>query len=358
MSETDFLNAIEATLADPARADGEMGRRAQTVLRCAGWLDEGHARRGYLVGMDLGGTKLLAALATPDGSIVAEWEAATKDYPNGPLGQVDDMVAKLLAKGGVTLDQVAQIVIGVPGVVARDGSVSLSPHVDFPAGQSFSATLEDALGVPVAVDNDVNVAAFGEYASRRADGLHTLAFAALGTGIGMGLVVDGQVLRGVHGAAGELGVIPFGADPAAAYAANPGGAFEATVSTRGILARYRAAGGKAESVRAIFDAAEAGDRFAADVVDQSLRDLAIGLATVVALIDPGLIVLGGGIGARPVVAAKVESWLWRLVPTQCRVLPSQHGARAGLFGALAKARKLAIAGVARREVELLRGAAA
>lgn len=358
MSETDFLSAIEATLADPSRVDGETGRRAQVLLRRAGWLGDGEAARGYLVGMDLGGTKLLAALAAPNGTIVTEWEAATKDYPDGPLGQVDDMVAKLLVKGGVPLDHVAQIVIGVPGVVARDGSVSLSPHVDFPAGQSFSASLEDALGVPVAVENDVNVAAYGEYASRRAEGLHTLAFAALGTGIGMGIVVDGKVLRGVHGAAGELGVIPFGSDPVGAYAANPGGAYEATVSTRGILARHRAAGGKAESVRAIFEAAEAGDRVAAAVVDQVLRDLAIGLGSVVALVDPGLIVLGGGIGARPGVAAKVESWLGRLVPTQCRVLPSAHGVRAGLFGALAKARELAIASLARREAELLQGAAA
>ena len=356
LSRASLLSAIDAVLADPQAAQDGLHQHAAKRLHEAGWLSDG-GRRGLVIGLDLGGTKLLGAIGDASGAVLAEGTAATDSASaESALDQMTAMVADLLGRIGAQASQVAHIVVGVPGVVAADGSVRLSPHVPFPAGVSLSGALAEATGLPVFADNDVNIAAFGEYAARGSE-TGMLAFVALGTGIGMGLVVNGRILRGVGGAAGEIGTLPFGADPLAALADHPGGAFEAAVSTGGILARYGTAAGDAGTVRDIFERAEAGDATARTVIDASLRDLATGLGAVVALLDPGLIVLGGGIGARPGVAEAVGNWLARLVPTRCTVVRSQLGERAGLLGALAQARSLAREALADAAGEAGQGAA-
>ncbi|WP_171015797.1 ROK family protein [Devosia sp. FKR38] len=340
MSAASLLTAIDAVLADPAAARHGLAEVAGDRLQQAGWLSQTN-RAGLVIGLDLGGTKLHGAIGDAQGAVLAEGTGATETASvDSVLGQMVDMVNDLMARAGAKPAQVAQIVVGVPGVVAPDGSVSLSPHVPFPAGVSLAKALGDATGLPVFVENDVNIAAVGEYAARQMQS-GMLAFVALGTGIGMGLIVDSAILRGASGAAGEISILPFGADPLAAIAANPGGSFEAVVSTGGILHRARAAGASAITVRALFDSADKGDALAKSVIDASLRDLAIGLAAVVALLDPGVIVLGGGIGARPGVSEQVAAWLKRLVPTPCTVERSRLGDKAGLLGALAQARRLA-----------------
>ncbi|MEO5805935.1 ROK family protein [Devosia sp.] len=358
MSRSSLLSAIDAALANPEKTSGEAGAQAEALLSDAGWLAGSSPAGGLVIGLDLGGTKLLGAIGTANGAILLEREAPTESAASGSaLEQISAMVEQLLVAGGISRPQIAQIVVGVPGVVAADGSVSLSPHVRFPAGQSLAKALIEATGLPVFVENDVNIAAYGEYLAQGDNGSGTLAFAALGTGIGIGLIVDGCIVRGTHGAAGEIGTMPFGTDPLAAAAAHPGGAYEAAVSTGGIMARYSQAGGQASSVRIIFERAEAGEPMAAKVIDASLYNLAVGLGAVVALLDPGVIVLGGGIGARPGVAEQVSVWLGKLVQTPCRVSASQLGARAGVIGALAQARHLAkLALVATAEGEISEGA--
>lgn len=357
LSRASLLSAIDAVLADPQAAQDGLRQLAAKQLREAGWLSDG-ARRGLVIGLDLGGTKLLGAVSDASGAVLAEGTTATDSASaESALEQMTTMISDLLGRVGAQSSQVAQIVVGVPGVVAADGSIRLSPHVPFPAGVSLSGALGKATGLPVFADNDVNIAAFGEYAARGSE-TGMLAFVALGTGIGMGLIVDGRIVRGASGAAGEIGSLPFGADPLAALAANPGGAFEAVVSTGGIRARYRTAADDIATVRDIFERAEAGDAVASTVIDASLRDLATGLGAVVALLDPGVIVLGGGIGARPGVAEAVGNWLAQLVPTRCAVVASQLGERAGLLGALAQARRLAREALADADGEVGQGAVA
>ena len=157
----------------------------------------------------------------------------------------------------------------------------------------------------------------------------------------MGLIIDGRILRGRHGGAGEIAFVPFGPDPFAAARANPAGAFEAAVGSNAIRAAYATRTGATESVRVIFDRAGAGDAAARAVIDAALRDIAIGLGAVVALLDPGRIVVGGGIGARPGVAEALGAHLRVLVPSPCEVVTSRLGARAGVVGALAYARAAA-----------------
>lgn len=290
----------------------------------------------FVIGIDLGGTKLLGAIARANSGPLAELEIATLEQ--SPVSQVCDLVHTLLGEIGAGLGQLGQVVIGVPGVVDSQGAVSLSPHVLFSPGISFAGAIADELGVPVFADNDANIAAFGEYSLKSSASRLDVVLVTIGTGVGMGIVVNGKIVRGAHGAAGEIGSMPFSGTARVGH-------YEGMVSTAGIRDRYRQAGGPLESVREIFDAADHGEATAYGAIEDFLDDVARGLGVVVSLLDPGLIVLGGGIGARPGVAERVASRLSALVPTPCSVSASHLGTRAGLVGALALANRLAGAGL-------------
>lgn len=333
------LVASRLTGGSPEAAAAE----AQRLLGAAGWIETrgGEAvtsdRRGLVIGLDLGGTKLRGAIGNAAGVLLSEYEQPTvNDAPDSALAQMAEMARGLAARIGVPMEAVEQITIGVPGVVAPDGRVALSPNVRFDAETPLAATLQKRLGVPVSVDNDGNLSAYGELVSGsgRARGTRSLAFVAIGTGIGMGLIIDGHLLHGRGGGAGEIAFLPFGTDPFAAAEANPGGAFEAVVGTDGIRQAYGARTGLTLEVHDIFDRAEAGDRHAAAVVETTIRSIAVGSAAVIALLDPGLLVIGGGIGARPGLAERIGALTARLVPTPCDVVPSALGNRAGVVGAV------------------------
>src|SRR6202022_3835633 len=155
---------------------------------------------------------------------------------------------------------------------------------------------------------------------------------------GLGLYVNGQLVRGENGAAGEIGYLPIGGDPLQAEARLQG-CLEYQVGATGVVRRYREAGGGSEvdSVRQIFERAQAGDSLAADVVDETARLTALAAATVIATVDPQLLVLGGSVGARPDFADKVARVLLRLSARPVEIRTSTLGKRAGVVGALSVA---------------------
>lgn len=345
----DALDLVAARLrAGPVAASALDGSAAEAalLLRQAGWIEPRGSeyvvstKRGLVVGLDLGGTKLRGAIGNAAGEVIHEYELPTaNDAPDSALGQMAEMARGLAARAGVQMDAVEQITVGVPGVVAPDGRVALSPNVRFDRDTPLAETLHRLLGVPVTVDNDGNLSAYGELIAGcgRERAAHSLAFLAIGTGIGMGLIVDGHILHGAAGAAGEIALLPFGLDPFAEAAANPGGAFEASVGTDGIRRAYAHRTGRHIGVREIFDRSEGGDAVAAEVIELTTRSIALGVATVIALLDPGIVVVGGGIGARPGLADKIGALTARLVPTACAVVPSALGDRAGVVGAVSLA---------------------
>lgn len=351
MSDRLLLDAIDLVtarlkagqVAAPA-FEGGAATEATRLLREAGWIElrgseyVASSKRGLVIGLDLGGTKLRGAIGNAAGEILVEFDLPTvTDAPDHVLAQMADMARSLASQAGVQMEAVEHVTIGVPGVVAPDGRVVLSPNVSFDGNTPLAKTLQGRLGTEVTVDNDGNLSAYGELTDGcgRERGAHSLAFLAIGTGIGMGLIVDGHLLHGEGGGAGEIAFIPFGSDPFAEAAANRGGAFEAAVGTDGIRRAYGRATGKDIEVREIFDRAEAGDRSAAAVIEDTTRSIALGVATVIALLDPGIVVVGGGIGARPGLAEKIGALTARLVPTACDVVPSALGDRAGVIGAVA-----------------------
>jgi predicted NBD/HSP70 family sugar kinase len=164
-----------------------------------------------------------------------------------------------------------------------------------------------------------------------------VAFLALGSGVGLGLYVNGRLVRGENGAAGEIGYLPIGGDPLQAECRLQG-CLEYQIGATGVVRRYREAGGSDfESERQVFERAQAGDVIAAAVVDETARLTALAAAAVIATVDPHLLVLGGSVGARPDFADKVARVLLQLSARPAEIRTSTLGRRAGVVGALSVA---------------------
>lgn len=290
-----------------------------------------------LLACDLGGSKLHLAVANPAGGILAEVvEETDRRSARALLSQIRKGVATALAEAGIARRQIARAVIGMPGVIdPTTGRLSLCPNLPDFGRTNVAAAMSRAFGCPARIENDVNLAVLGERWRGAGRGKDNMAFIALGTGIGMGLLCDGRLVRGAHGAAAEIAYLPIGGDPF-----NPGnvaaGTFESIVGTPGILRRFAESGGKgAEDVRGILAAMIAGDPIARRVVDETAKWTALGIAAVVALFDPELVVLGGGFGTRREVVARIRAHLRRCLPRPVPVAPSILGNRAALLGAIA-----------------------
>ena len=295
-----------------------------------------------VVGVDVGGTKVRAACATPHGDLLDETEVPTP--PAGGRAVVDAVVACSRRVSGDAWPRVAAVAVGTPGSVHPvTGLTDLAQNVAGLEQLDLGNRLQDALDRPVAVENDANLAALGELRHGHGTGVADAVVVSIGTGVGAGVVMGGRLRRGASGAAGEVAFLPLAGDPWDRRA-QAAGVFEQAVATPGFVRRYRAAGGRADGAREVFAAAEAGDGAARSVVAAVAEDLALGLAALVAILDPGLIVLGGGIGARAAFVEQTAAALRRLTPRPPRLAVSALGDRAALHGALALARDLAADG--------------
>ncbi|MBB3946879.1 glucokinase [Rhizobium skierniewicense] len=295
-----------------------------------------------VIGIDLGGTKLLAGLADAEGNILASREEPTRHGPNAHvLDQITEMAMALARESGVTVDDIAQVMIGVPSAISpQTGLGSLSPNLALPVDRPLAALVGERLSCPIAVENDVNLAAYGEAKSVAGHDVASIVFISFGTGVGMGLVVNGALARGAFGRAGEISYLPVGAQPHASAPTSASGLFEDLVGTTGIRQRFKLG---SESVAGLFTRAIAGDASALEAIDVVARDASLGLAAVQALIDPARIVVGGGIGAQPIFLERLRHHLVPLLPFDCPVEPSRFGVQAGLIGAVMLASHLAAA---------------
>jgi predicted NBD/HSP70 family sugar kinase len=287
---------------------------------------------------DLGGTKLAAALADAHGRIVAELTEPT-DRRGGEYvaEQIAACADKLAQAAGIGSARPHHVMVGVPGAIdPLTGRVSLTPNI---AGlQDFDVLgyLRGRFGPDVAIENDVNLAMLGEQALGCASRCRNAAFLALGTGAGLGLLIDGKLFRGARGSAGEIADLPIGRDPTLQMPSVPG-SFELEVGSFAIVERYRRQGGTAATVRDIFTLLEQGDQVAAAVLDTTARWVALAVATLQSLLDLELIVFGGSIGMRPELYTRVQKALPALFSRPITIAPSQLGDRAGLIGAVCAA---------------------
>ena len=310
---------------------GALGRTAVTY--------EMERRAAYSLGVDLGGTKLSAALADLSGEIVAELSEAT-DRRGGRhvLQQIRRVAGGLAAGSGAQLDRLKSVVVGTPGVVdPQSGAIALVPNI--PGLSEIDVRRElGALfgGLDVLIENDVNLTMLGEAWRGAARGAENAAFVAVGTGVGLGLIVNGKLVRGATGAAGEIAYLPIGGDLVSPRALEVG-AFELEVASTGIVEHYRRLGGSADLAREVFQRLEEGDVPARSTVDAVGRTIALAVAALASILDPELVVMGGSIGVRPELIERVRAHLPAVVARPVTVMPSELGSRAGLVGALSSA---------------------
>ena len=288
----------------------------------------------YCFAADLGGTKLAAAIADTQGRIVAERTEPTD--PRGAAHVAEQIAAcadKLSQAAGIDVARARHVMVGIPGAIdPRTGRISLIPNIPGLENFDIRAFLQGRFGTDVAIENDVNLAMLGEHALGCARDCRNAAFLSLGTGAGLGLLIDGKLYRGASGSAGEIADLPIGHD--FTLSNSPPGTFELEVGSSAIVERYRRQGGNsATTVRDIFRLLEHGDEVAAAVLDTTARCVALAVVTLQSLLDLELIVFGGSIGVRPELHERVRHALTRLSSRPITTAVSQLGDRAGLLGA-------------------------
>jgi glucokinase len=298
-------------------------------------------RPTHLVGVDLGGTKIHVAVADHTGRLLGETIAPTGAERGAQLAQrVRAITTDLLLQQQIDPGTIRAVGIGAAGAVdPGNRAFALAPNLGDLQGVNLANLLEEAFGCPVAIDNDVNLAAIGEWRHGLAQGASDFVFIAVGTGIGMGIIANGQLLRGARGAAGEIGFLPFGTDPL--HAANQfRGPLEEALAGDAIARRYNDANGTVEETREVFKRAFSGDAAAERAVDGEAKYLAQAIVAVHAVLDPDLFILGGGIGSRPELLPLTLPWLERFGVQQLDVRTSQLGNSATVRGAIEIARVL------------------
>lgn len=274
------------------------------------------SRLPAFIGIDVGGTKTLGVVLNENGELLEDCVLST---PQG-APDIAELVTSIYLRLSDTVTQtsrdayeISSLGVGIAGLVSSSGQLHRAPNLIEADGLEIRQMVEPEVGVPVYVDNDVNCAALAEITSGAATGTNNALLVTLGTGIGGGLIVDGGIYRGAFGMAGEPGhmtVNPNGLT----CACGRDGCWEAYASAAGLrnLAIKRAQDGKLDNISRAVDgelehiasehvtqAARQGDVQSLAVIDEFARWVAIGLTNCAALLDPELIIVGGGL---------VEEW--------------------------------------------------
>ncbi|MDI2129669.1 ROK family transcriptional regulator [Yinghuangia seranimata] len=307
---------------------------------------------GHVVGIDVGRSWIRVAVADLAGRVVAREDRPNKARSAGiMLHAAATQAHDILASVGLGPSAVVHSVMGCPGVY-DPRSDRIEYAVNLPGGwgrPGLRARMQEALESTVDVVNDANLAALGEYHSGAGAGSPLFVYVTVGTGLGMGVVADGRVFQGAHGAAGEIGYLPLSPRATDDPAARPAAPTAATAPRRGMLedavsadAVVRAAVARGmpgnPTAKDVFDAARLGPGPAADAVQQEAARLAHVVAAVSAVIDPELVVLGGGIGANAdLLLEPMTAELHTLTPLRPHVTVSSLGGDAVLLGAVATA---------------------
>ena len=309
----------------------------------------------YYVGIDLGGTNIVAGVVDENYNIIHK--ASVKTNRPRPEKEIADDMAKValqaIAEANLTIDDVEWIGIGTPGIAnSKDGIIEYSCNLGFD-NTPMVKYIQEHINKPVYVENDANAAAYGEYVAGAGKGHNSLVCITLGTGVGGGVVTDGKILTGFNYAGAELGHTVIEVDGVQCSCGRKG-CFEAYSSATGLIRMTKEAMEKDKnssmwdlvrernnkvSARISYDAMRLGDKSATEVVDKFTKYLAVGLTNVINIFQPEVICIGGGVcnegdallnPVKEIVAKEVYT---RNSPKNTEIVIAKLGNDAGIIGA-------------------------
>ena len=304
----------------------------------------------YGFGIDLGGTTCKLGLFQEDGTLVEKWEIPTDTTESGKniLPDIAASVEEKIQQHRFAKEQIIGAGIGVPGAVNDEGVVNRCINLGWGI-IPVSKELSSLLGIPVYAANDANMAALGEAWKGSGSGYSSIAMITLGTGIGGGVVLRGQIVNGFHGAAGELGHIIVNTEEQEACNCGNRGCIEQYASATGIVrqAKKRLAESGEESVlrketdlsaKIVFDAAKAGDPLAKRIAEEVCSMLGRVIGTICNVINPEAVIIGGGVSrAGDILLELVQEGFQNSVfhaSRETEICLASLGNDAGIFGAM------------------------
>jgi predicted NBD/HSP70 family sugar kinase len=295
---------------------------------------------GWVVGVDVGREYVRAAVADLTGRIVAQRRQAARARSARSLITTIGTVARAAAEAaGIRWRRVTVAAVGSPGVFGSAGHPLLAHNLPGWTREGVLDAIRDELATWVVFENDVNLAALGERWRGLGRDVDEFVYFHVGTGVGLGIVVRGELFKGANGAAGEVAYLPLAAADPHDKANRRRGALETAIGADGVLAAARRAGVRgASSAAEVFDAARDGDAKARRAVETVAAGIALGIAAIVPVLDPALVILGGGIGRNAdVLREPIERELRALSPFHPRIEVSSLGEEAELMGAVSLA---------------------
>lgn len=309
----------------------------------------------YNIGIDLGGTNIAAAIVTEDGKIIDKASVPTlpKRGYEAVANDMADLCLSLIEKNSISLDDINSIGIGSPGTVdSAKGEVIYANNLYF-KNAAVASVIKKKIDKPVYLENDANAAAYGEYVSGAGAVYKDLVAITLGTGVGAGIILDGKIIAGSFNAGGELGHMVISVDGEQCTCGRKGCWETYSSATALIREATNAAQKNPDSMlnklvegdlskmnaKIPFDAAQAGDKVAQDVIDNYIKYLAIGLVNVINTVQPEAIIIGGGVSAQkdnlivPLKARMVEEIYGGAEAFKTEVKVAELGNDAGIIGA-------------------------
>ena len=304
----------------------------------------------YCFGLDVGGTTVKMGLFTTEGELLDKWEIPTRKEDGGAyiLNDVAASVEAKLAEKNIEKEDVAGAGIGVPGPTLDTGYVSICVNLGW-KDKNPANELSELLSIPVKAGNDANVAALGEMWKGGGEGYLDVVLLTLGTGVGGGIIINGEIAPSHRGVGGELGHITVNPDEEATCNCGNHGCLEQYASATGVvrIAKKLLAASKEESslrtletvtAKDVFDAAKAGDHLAVEAVEVLGKYLGLVVANVALTVDPDVFVIGGGVSKAGQVLIDVITKYYHkfakiIGDNKAKVVLAKLGNDAGIYGA-------------------------